>query len=58
MTQITDEGAQAFTPYTAARADPLVDQAIAHLERQIEQLMSLKGAGDRCRRWEDTRGLW
>jgi hypothetical protein len=29
-----------FTPYTAEK----VDQAITHLERQIEQLRSLKGA--------------
>jgi uncharacterized protein (DUF2384 family) len=33
-----------FTPYTAEKVDPLVDQAITHLERQIEQLRSLKGA--------------
>ena len=33
-----------FTPYTAEKVDPLVDQAIRHLERQIEQLRSLKGA--------------
>ena len=45
MTQITDDGAQAFTPYTAAKVDPLVDQAIARLEDKIKQLMSLKGAG-------------
>ena len=32
------------TPYTAEKVDPLVDQAITHLERQIEQLRSLKGA--------------
>lgn len=34
-----------FTPYTPAKVDPLVDQAIAHLEEKIKQLMSLKGAG-------------
>ena len=45
MTQITDDGAQAFTPYTADKVDPMVDQAIAHLEGKIKQLMSLKGAG-------------
>jgi uncharacterized protein (DUF2384 family) len=33
-----------FTPYTAEKVDPLVDQALTHLERQIEQLRSLKGA--------------
>ena len=33
-----------FTAYTAEKVDPLVDQAITHLERQIEQLRSLKGA--------------
>jgi hypothetical protein len=33
-----------FTPYTADKVDPLVDQEITHLERQIEQLRSLKGA--------------
>jgi hypothetical protein len=33
-----------FTPYTAEKVDSLVDQAITHLERQIEQLRSLKGA--------------
>ena len=58
MTQITDDGAQAFTPYTAEKVGSMVDQAIAHLEEKIQQLMSLKGAGDRYRRWEDTRGLW
>jgi hypothetical protein len=58
MTQITDDGAQAFTPYTAEEVDPMVDQAIAHLEAKIKQLMSLKGAGDRYRRWEDKRSLW
>jgi hypothetical protein len=44
MTQITDDGDRAFTPYTAEKVDPLVDQAIAHLEGKIKQLMSLKGA--------------
>jgi uncharacterized protein (DUF2384 family) len=34
-----------FKPYTAEKTDDLVDQAIARLERQIEQLKSLKGAG-------------
>jgi uncharacterized protein (DUF2384 family) len=34
-----------FKPNTAANTDHLVDQAIARLERQIEQLKSLKGAG-------------
>ena len=33
-----------FTPYTAAKADPLVDQAIAHPKGKIKQLMLLKGA--------------
>ncbi|QRM33500.1 antitoxin Xre/MbcA/ParS toxin-binding domain-containing protein [Microvirga sp. VF16] len=33
-----------FEPYTAANTD-LVDQAIARLEGQIEQIKSLKGAG-------------
>lgn len=44
MTQITDDGAQAFTPYTAAKVDPMVNQAIAHLEGKIEKLRSLKGS--------------
>jgi uncharacterized protein (DUF2384 family) len=34
-----------FKPNTAANTDHFVDQAIARLERQIEQLKSLKGAG-------------
>jgi uncharacterized protein (DUF2384 family) len=34
-----------FKPYIAANTDDLVDQAIARLEGQIEQLKSLKGAG-------------
>ena len=33
-----------FAAYTAEKVDSLVDQAITHLERQIEQLRSLKGA--------------
>jgi hypothetical protein len=44
MTQITDDGAQAFTPYTAEMVDPMVNQAIAHLEEKIEKLRSLKGS--------------
>ena len=34
-----------FKPYTMANADDCFDQAIARLERQIEQLRSLKGSG-------------
>jgi Protein of unknown function (DUF2384) len=34
-----------FKPYTAANTDHLVDQAIARLEGQIEQLRTLKGSG-------------
>ncbi len=34
-----------FKPYTAASTGDLVDQAIARLEAQIEQLRTLKGAG-------------
>jgi uncharacterized protein (DUF2384 family) len=34
-----------FKPYTAANTDHLVDCATAHLQGQIEQLKSLKGAG-------------
>jgi hypothetical protein len=34
-----------FKPYTVANTDHLVDQAIARLEGQIEQLKSLKGSG-------------
>jgi hypothetical protein len=34
-----------FKPYTAANTNDLVDQAIARLEGQIEQIKSLKGAG-------------
>ena len=44
MTQITDDGAQAFARYTAAKVDPMVDQAIAHLEEMVEKLRSLKGS--------------
>jgi hypothetical protein len=44
MAQITDDGAQAFTPYTAEKVDSMVDQAIAHLEEKIEKLRSLKGS--------------
>ncbi|WP_262032263.1 MbcA/ParS/Xre antitoxin family protein [Microvirga sp. Mcv34] len=34
-----------FKPYTTATADHAIDQAIARLEGQIEQLRSLKGSG-------------
>jgi hypothetical protein len=34
-----------FKPYTAARIDRAIDQAIARLKEQIEQLRSLKGSG-------------
>jgi hypothetical protein len=34
-----------FKPYTAANIDPAIDQTIARLEDQIEQLRSLKGSG-------------
>ena len=44
MMQIPDDGAQAFTLYTAEKVDPMVDQAIAHLEGKTKQLMLLKGA--------------
>jgi hypothetical protein len=33
-----------FKPYTTANADDCIDQAIARLERQIEQLRALKGS--------------
>jgi hypothetical protein len=35
---------EAFKPYTAIHTDPLLDQAIIHLDGQIERLRSLKGA--------------
>jgi len=47
MMQVTDDGAQAFTPYTAAKVDPTVDQAIAHLEGKIKQLIHSKEASRR-----------
>ncbi|WP_201865234.1 MbcA/ParS/Xre antitoxin family protein [Microvirga soli] len=34
-----------FKPYTTANTDHAIDQAIARLEKQIEQLRSLKGSG-------------
>jgi uncharacterized protein (DUF2384 family) len=34
-----------FKPYTAANIDHAIDQTIARLEGQIEQLRSLKGSG-------------
>jgi uncharacterized protein (DUF2384 family) len=34
-----------FEPYTTANADDCIDQTIARLEEQIEQLRSLKGSG-------------
>ncbi len=34
-----------FKPYTTTSADNCIDQAIARLESQIEQLRSLKGTG-------------
>jgi len=34
-----------FTPYTAANIDQAIDQTIASLEEQIEQLRALKGSG-------------
>jgi uncharacterized protein (DUF2384 family) len=34
-----------FRPYTAPITDPLVVEAIAHLERKIERLRSLQGSG-------------
>jgi uncharacterized protein (DUF2384 family) len=34
-----------FKPYTTANADQAIDQTIARLEEQIEQLRSLKGSG-------------
>jgi hypothetical protein len=34
-----------FKPYTTANADDCIDQTIARLEEQIEQLRSLKGSG-------------
>ena len=34
-----------FKPYTTANADDRIDQAIARLEGQIEQLRALKGSG-------------
>lgn len=45
MTQMNDDGAQVFTPYTAAKVDPMVDQGIAHLEEKIKKLRLLKGGG-------------
>ena len=35
---------EAFKPYTAMHTDPLLDQAIVHLDGQIEKLRSLKGS--------------
>jgi hypothetical protein len=34
-----------FKPYTTANADDCIDQAIARLESQIEQIRTLKGSG-------------
>jgi uncharacterized protein (DUF2384 family) len=34
-----------FKPYTTANADDSIDQAIARLKEQIEQLRALKGSG-------------
>ena len=35
---------EVFKPYTAMNTDPLLDQAIIHLDTQIERLRSLKGS--------------
>ena len=36
--------AEVFKPYTAMHTDPLIDQAIIHLDGQIKKLKSLKGS--------------
>ena len=47
MTQITDDGGQAFTPYTAEKVDPLVDLAIAHLGARLSNSCHSKEPGRR-----------
>jgi len=54
-----------FKPYTTANADDCIDQAIARLEGQIEQLRSLKGSGPeiaavigKAREVYGDEGLW
>ncbi|WP_162820844.1 DUF433 domain-containing protein [Microvirga calopogonii] len=43
-TQMTVDVDQVFTPYTALITDPLVVEAIAHLESKIKRLRSLEGS--------------
>jgi len=45
MTPMTVDVDQVFIPYTALITDPLVVEAIAHLESKIERLRSLQGSG-------------
>ncbi len=45
-----------FKPYTAANIDPAIDQTIARLEDQIEQLRSLKGSGPEIPRSSEEHG--
>ena len=57
---------EAFKPYTAMHTDPLLDQAIVHLDGQIERLRSLKGTnreiatviGRAVEVFGDLGGLW
>ncbi len=41
----TNEPDRDFKPYTAANIDHAIDQTIARLEEQIEQIRALKGSG-------------
>jgi hypothetical protein len=58
MTQATDDGDRAFTPYTAEKVAPWSTRGLPILRARLRNFVTTRSrTGDRPRDWEDTRGL-